>query len=216
MSDLNDAMKNVWEKVLVNDITSNSIAWNAGSTTTTTNNGYGTITIGSQTLAGTSASTSLTPSTKVLGDDEHHDRLFWKYLVDVGWKKNIIDANGWAGAVQIVLLHDKCEKVLESRQLNGLSEEQAEIFGSTGYVTGLIATHKARGKCKASSEDEDEIEVVTIPAIGTIQYSSAGGARVFDGTNWIEISGATPQQKQKPYQKVGLLTFTVVTLVDCQ
>lgn len=152
-NELNNAMKNVWEKVLVNDMTSNSIAWNAGSTTTTTNNGYGTITIGSQTLAGTSASTSLTPSTKVLGDDEHHDRLFWKYLVDVGWKKNIIDANGWAGAVQIVLLHDKCEKVLESRQLNGLSEEQAEIFGSTGYVTGLIATHKARGKCKALEED---------------------------------------------------------------
>jgi hypothetical protein len=192
MSDLNNAMKNVWEKVLVNDMTSNSIAWNAGSTTTTTNDGYGTITIGSQTLAGTSASTSLTPSTKVLGDDEHHDRLFWKYLVDVGWKKNIIDANGWAGAVQIVLLHDKCERVLESRQLNGLSEEQAEIFGSTGYVTGLIATHKARGKCKALSEDEDEIEVVTTPAIGTIQYSSAGGARVFDGTNWIELSGKTP------------------------
>jgi hypothetical protein len=194
MSDLNDAMKNVWEKVLVNEMTSNSIAWNAGSTTTTTNNGYGTITIGSQTLAGLSASTNLTPSTKVLGDDEHHDRLFWKYLVNVGWKKNIIDANGWAGAVQIVLLHDKCEKVLESRQLNGLSEEQAEIFGSTGYVTGLIATHKARGKCKALEEGEEEIEFVKLATheIGTIQYSSAGGASVFDGTNWIAISGATP------------------------
>lgn len=139
MSELNKVLEKIWGEQLSKDIEKfNSMAATA--------NSGGTITV----------SRNITDITKVLGDDEHHDRIFWKYLVDVGWKKNIIDANGWAGAVQIVLLHDKCGKVLESRQLNGLSEEQAEIYGSTGYVTGLIATHKARGKCKALEEDESE------------------------------------------------------------
>ena len=129
---MSDLMKVVWERSLRYD-------WLGRNQSST----------GSQTISGTNPATGLTDSTKVLGGDEHHDRLFWKNLVDVGWKKNIIDANGWAGAVQIVILHDRCGKVLESRQLNGMSEEQAERLGSTGYVTKLIATHKARGKCKA-------------------------------------------------------------------
>ena len=172
MSDLNSVTQNVWEKELQR-------ALHQAVTTATGNNGYGTITVG---RVGSGSKTGLVPNKNVvLGTDEHHDRLFWKYLVPAGWRRNITDADGWAGAAQAVLCHDKCGKILDTHAMRGMSNEQAEIFGSTGYVTKLIAKHKASGNCKPIEDEEETI------AEGTVKVSLAEPTMIYNNGHWVAV-----------------------------
>ena len=141
MGSLNDLVLQVWSKELEHQVMRASLP--------ASNTGYTPTIIGAR----------YPDPTRILGDDEHHDRLFWKYLVGIGWRKHIIESNGWAGSVQIILVHDKCGKVLDSRALNGLSDDQAEHIGSPAYVTKLISKHKVSSKgcvAKETLDDDDE------------------------------------------------------------
>ena len=140
MSSLNDLVLQVWGKELEHQVMRASLP--------ASNTGYTPTIIGPR----------YPDRTKILGDDEHHDRLFWKYLVGIGWRKHIIESTGWAGSVQIIIVHDKCGKVLDSRALNGLSDDQAEHIGSPAYVTKLISKHKVSSKGCVAKEEEDEDE----------------------------------------------------------
>ena len=95
--------------------------------------------------------------TKVLGEDEFHDKLFWGYLVQAGWRKHRIEADGWAGAIQLLLVHEKCGKVIDNQHLNAIHTiKEAERLSSRAYITTRISVHKATGSCKAIPKGEDD------------------------------------------------------------
>lgn len=93
----------------------------------------------------------------ILGKDEDSQRIFWKYLVQVGWKQTIVHSDKYAGSVAIVLPHEKCGRIMDTRMLHSIETEQAKYLGSTRYRTIMISRHRSSTRgCKAIPEEGEE------------------------------------------------------------
>lgn len=99
----------------------------------------------------------------VWGKDEKSQNVFWDWLVQAGWRQNVIQHDKCNGAVTVMLVHEACGKVIESRMLHALSDKEAEELGSLGYVRKKIREHKAYDKgngCKKAipkGEADEEV-----------------------------------------------------------
>ena len=92
----------------------------------------------------------------VWGADDRSQKLFWDWLVEAGWRQNIVHADGYDGAVTVVLSHEKCGRIMETRMLHSLDQRTAEYISSKEYITKCIAKHKTSKKdCVKKEEEED-------------------------------------------------------------
>jgi len=93
-----------------------------------------------------------TDPSKVLGEDNYHQGLFWKHFARRNWKQLVTDAEGWGGSIMLIKLCSECKNPVFSYALHAVEDdEKAKKIANQGLDAVL---HHVKKSCTGALDEE--------------------------------------------------------------
>ena len=87
-----------------------------------------------------------TDPSKVLGEDDYHQELFWKHFSHKNWKQQVVEAEGWGGSIMLIKLCYECQALLAVED-----DETAKKIANRGLDAVL---HHVKKSCTGALDEE--------------------------------------------------------------
>ena len=93
-----------------------------------------------------------TDPSKVLGEDDYHQELFWKHFSHKNWKQQVVEAEGWGGSIMLIKLCYECQSPVFSKALLAVEDDEtAKKIANRGLDAVL---HHVKKSCTGALDEE--------------------------------------------------------------